>query len=153
MDWQAAVLRAISKGRAGGKLTPVPITRAARWCLRRHIQSRDCTYPNIQHVGRLFPVTMQQLRHDWEAAKRAIGRPDLRFHDLRHTFAQRLEDAGMGDMISYALHHGDPKLRERYSKVRLETLRQRLDSMGKRRVGSDGQAPLRRWRSGAALRS
>ena len=83
-------------------------------------------------IGRLFPITKQLLRQDWEAARAAIGRPDLRLHDLRHTFAQRLEDAGAGDMISDALHHSDPKLRRRYSHVRLERLRERLDNLGRK---------------------
>jgi integrase len=79
-------------------------------------------------------VSQQLLRQDWEAARAAIGRPDLRLHDLRHTFAQRLEDAGAGDLITDALHHSDPRLRRRYSHVRLERLRERLDSLGKRRA-------------------
>ena len=116
-------IRAISKGRAGGRSTPVPITRAAAWVLRRN---------GPVEVGKLFPVSKQLLRQDWEAARAAIGRPDLRLHDLRHTFAQRLEDAGAGDLITDALHHSDPRLRRRYSHVRLERLRERLDRIGRR---------------------
>ena len=121
VDTSTGILRAVSKGRAGGKLTPVPITRRVRWCLRQR--------PDI---GRLFPVSKQLLRQDWEAARAAIGRPDLQFMWLRHTFAQRLEDAGAGDLITDALHHSDPRLRRRYSHVRLERLRERLDRIGRR---------------------
>lgn len=119
VDWQNGVLRAISKGRAGGKLTPVPITRRVRWVLRHQPE-----------VGRLFPVSKQLLRQDWEAARATIGRPDLLFKDLRHSFAQALEDAGAGDLITDALHHSDPRLRRRYAKVKIERLRQRLDTLG-----------------------
>jgi integrase len=59
-----------------------------------------------------------------------IGRPDLLLKDLRHTFAQSLEDAGAGDMITDALHHSDPRLRRRYAKAKIERMRERLDSLG-----------------------
>jgi integrase len=121
VDQRTGILRAISKGRAGGKLTPVPITRAAAWVLRRNGQ-RD--------VGRLFAVTKQLLRQDWQEAREAIGQPGLLFKDLRHTFAQSLEDAGAGDLITDALHHSDPRLRRRYAKVKIERLRQKLDGLG-----------------------
>jgi integrase len=122
-DVSDGVIRAVSKGRAGGKLTPVPITRRVRWVLRRN---------GPVEVGRLFLVSKQLLRQDWHEARMAIGRPDLLFKDLRNTFAQSLEDAGAGDLITDALHHSDPRLRRRYSKVRIERLRERLDRIGRR---------------------
>jgi integrase len=121
VDHAQGIIRAISKGRAGGKLTPVPITRAWRWVLYRNGQ-RD--------VGRLFAVSKQLLRQDWEEARAAIGRPDLQFKDLRHSFAQALEDAGVGDVITDALHHSDPRLRRRYAKAKIDRLRQTLDGLG-----------------------
>jgi integrase len=121
VDHAQGIIRAISKGRAGGKLTPVPITRAVRWVLH-------CDGP--RDVGRLFAVSKQLLRQDWEEARAAIGRPDLLFKDLRHSFAQALEDAGVGDVITDALHHTDPRLRRRYAKARIDRLRQTLDGLG-----------------------
>jgi integrase len=121
VDHAQEIIKAISKGRAGGKLTPVPITRPWRWVLRRN-GHRD--------VGRLFAVSKQLLRQDWEEARAAIGRPDLLFKDLRHSFAQALEDAGVGDVITDALHHSDPRLRRRYAKARIDRIRQTLDGLG-----------------------
>jgi integrase len=124
IDWNEGIIRAVSKGRAGGKLTPVPITRLWRWVLRRNGQVE---------VGRLFGVSKQLLRQDWEEARAKIGRPDLLFRDLRHSFAQALEDAGAGDVITDALHHSDPRLRRRYAKVRIERVRHQLESLVTRR--------------------
>jgi integrase len=121
IDWSEGIIRAISKGRAGGKLTPVPITRTWRWVLRRNAPVE---------VGRLFRVSKQNLRDDWEEARAAIGRPDLQLKDLRHSFAQALEDAGAGDVITDALHHSDPRLRRRYAKVKIDRMRQTLDGLG-----------------------
>ena len=121
IDWDGSVVRAVSKGRAGGKLTPVPITRAVAWTLRRN---------GKRGIGQLFGVSKQLLRQDWEEARSAIGRPALLLKDLRHTFAQALEDGGAGDLITDALHHSDPRLRRRYSKARIDRLRQTLDDLG-----------------------
>ena len=93
VDHRAGILRAIPKGRAGVSLPLCPITRHVSWVLHRN-GPRD--------VGRLFAVTKQLLRQDWREAREAIGRPGLLFKDLRHSFAQHLEDAGEGDLITDA---------------------------------------------------
>lgn len=41
-----------------------------------------------------FDTTYAKLRGAWENARRDIGRPDLRFHDLRHSYASLLAQAG-----------------------------------------------------------
>lgn len=37
-----------------------------------------------------FDTTYSRLRTVWEHARQAVGRPDLRFHDLRHSYASML---------------------------------------------------------------
>lgn len=37
-----------------------------------------------------FDTTYAKLRRTWENARHDIGRPDLRFHDLRHSYASLL---------------------------------------------------------------
>lgn len=41
-----------------------------------------------------FPTTYARLRRVWENARSAVGRKDLRFHDLRHSYASMLAQAG-----------------------------------------------------------
>lgn len=41
-----------------------------------------------------FPTTYARLRRVWETARAAVGRNDLRFHDLRHSYASLLAQAG-----------------------------------------------------------
>jgi len=40
------------------------------------------------------PISVSVLWRAWNKARRAIGRPDLRFHDLRHTAAMLAADTG-----------------------------------------------------------
>lgn len=109
-DFEAGIIHAVSKGRAGGKPTPIPMTQPVLALL---------TLGPLPEVGRIFAVTRQMVRKDRETARTEAGLPDFRFHDLRHTFAQTLEDAGLGDAITAALHHSDPRLRNRYSRARI----------------------------------
>ncbi|WP_312855060.1 tyrosine-type recombinase/integrase [Agromyces agglutinans] len=56
---------------------------------------------------------------DWEALRKAIGRPDLRVHDLRHTFATILFDAGASAPdVQATLGHSSLQVTERYSRAR-----------------------------------
>lgn len=49
----------------------------------------------------------------------AIGRPDLRIHDLRHTFATILFDAGASAPdVQATLGHSSLQVTERYSRAR-----------------------------------
>jgi len=43
----------------------------------------------------LFSSASVNLRKVWEAARKEAGITGMRFHDLRHTFATRMADAGM----------------------------------------------------------
>jgi integrase len=56
---------------------------------------------------------------DWEALREAIGRPDLRIHDLRHTFATILFDAGASAPdVQATFGHSSLQVTERYSRAR-----------------------------------
>jgi integrase len=124
IDLVRSVIHATSKGRAGGKPTTVPITPPVAELLAS-IQP----WPDL---GCIFRVTSRQLREDRERARAAVGLPDFRTHDLRHAFAQMLEDAGEGQAISDALHHSNPHLRRRYAAARLEVTRQAIERALKR---------------------
>ncbi|HWH26181.1 MAG TPA: hypothetical protein VNT53_05995 [Pseudolysinimonas sp.] len=50
---------------------------------------------------------------DWETLREAIGRPDLRIHDLRHTFATILFDAGAALNDALRSEAGEPSQRTR----------------------------------------
>jgi integrase len=72
--------------------------------------------------GLVFPAaqTGEQLGHGtffktWDAARKAAGRPDLRFHDLRHTGAVYAAQAGatLAELMS-RLGHSTPAMAIRY---------------------------------------
>ncbi len=110
IDPARGVIHTKTKGRAGGKEVVVPITEA----LAAILAGMD-----LPEVGRLFQIRLHEIRRDRELARRAAALPSFRFHDLRHCFAQDLEDAGVGHLITPALHHSSASLRPRYAKARM----------------------------------
>lgn len=66
-------------------------------------------------------LTNHNLRRavNWDAMRKAIGRSDLRVHDLRHTFATILFDAGASAPdVQATLGHSSLQVTERYSRAR-----------------------------------
>jgi integrase len=63
----------------------------------------------------LFASASVNLRKVWEAARKEAGINSVRFHDLRHTFATRMADAGMEmQELAKILGHTDISMTYRY---------------------------------------
>jgi integrase len=86
--------------------------------LREHIN----TYAGWGRDGLLFPgaISGEHLGHGtffktWDAARKAAGRPDLRFHDLRHTGAVLAAQTGatLAELMN-RLGHSTPGMAIRY---------------------------------------
>lgn len=73
------------------------------------------------------------LRKGFEAARAAIGRPDLRFHDLRHTAASFLVRAGVGlTVVRDLLGHANLAVTSRYAHLATDDLKAALAASQKR---------------------
>lgn len=121
LDYENLVIHTISKGRAGGKPTPVPMTQGVLAVLM--------AMGRLPEVGQIFTVTIHELRKDRQRTrKRAeVGLTRLRFHDHRHDFAQGLADRGLAGAIPDALHHSDPRVSRIYGKTGTAALRKLID--------------------------
>ncbi|TDX30817.1 site-specific recombinase XerD [Modicisalibacter xianhensis] len=63
-----------------------------------------------------FQTDGHQLRKAFEVARKAIGRDDLRFHDLRHTYASMLAEAGeVMTTVQALLGHSSLVVTSRYA--------------------------------------
>jgi integrase len=75
------------KSEAGKRTVAMPphLLPAVKEHLREHVPaSRDALLFAAKHGGHLAPASVYRW---WYPARDAAGRPDLRFHDLRHTGA------------------------------------------------------------------
>ena len=93
---------------------------------------------------RVFGINRKQLWQRWDAIRTAAGVPDVRLHDLRHSFASFLISAGVGlAVVGRLLGHVRVQTTARYSHVHDAVAREATASVGKL-VRRDNVVPLRR---------
>lgn len=78
------------------------------------------TTPPRARKGKVFDTTNHKRR--WQAAMKAAGLVDFRFHDLRHTFASwaRQNGADLADICD-ALGHSSVAVTQRYAHIQPDT--------------------------------
>jgi integrase len=70
----------------------------------------------IAHKRIPWQVTVHDIRGDFERARKAIGRPDVHLHDLRHTFASFLVGAEVHmKVVKELLGHTTMAMTDRYA--------------------------------------
>lgn len=103
-----------------GKPRHVPLSPAVLSLLQKLPRWDACPYviPN-PHTG--LPFT--DFHEPWHTACKRAGLKDVRIHDLRHTFASNLVNAGHSlYVVSRALGHSTTRMSERYAHLSDETL-------------------------------
>jgi integrase len=111
IDFERAAATVITKGR-GQKIK----TRTA-WLSQKALRILSKLLAGSTETGPVFDLTNR--RKHWEAARAAIGRPDVTWHDLRGmtaTWSRQFAGADMR-LISATLGHSDTKVTERYARV------------------------------------
>lgn len=103
-----------------GKARHIPLSSAAVELFKELPRLRNCPYalPN--------PKTLKpygDIHAQWHTACRKAGLKDVRIHDLRHTFASMLVNAGQSlFVVSRALGHANVAQTARYSHLADDTL-------------------------------
>ena len=95
--------------------------------------------PPIVHVFPGYGANDAQgdLKRTWQAMCKDAGITDLRFHDLRHSFASFLASSGHNlPLIGQMLGHSNPATTQRYAHLLLDPQREAAE-----RVGAVSPAP------------
>lgn len=94
--------------------------------------SSDYLFPNLK-TGRPFV----SIFHAWDTARRLAGMPEVRIHDLRHSFASFLINAGYSlYVVQKLLGHHSISVTERYSHLAPQTLLDAANGVAKSAFGS-----------------
>lgn len=103
------------------KVRHVQLSDAAIEVLNTLPRWEDCSYV-IPNPDTLKPYI--SVFTTWDKARKAAGLPDVRMHDLRHSHASWLVEAGYSlYVVSKALGHSSSRSTERYAHVSDTTLR------------------------------
>jgi integrase len=122
----------ISKNKSN-KIRHVPLSVAALDVLQmvkahKHF-NEDCDYI-FANPNTLKPFT--SFFFSWDAARKRAGLPDLRVHDLRHSFASFLVNAGRSLYeVQELLGHSDIKTTSRYAHLSRERLNAAVECVPK----------------------
>jgi integrase len=126
LDWEKRTLLVpVSKS---GKPRSIALNAAAMEMLRAIF--RDSTSPYILPS----PVTGQpspSLFFPWQRIRTRAGLPDLRLHDLRHSFASFLVNKGVSlYVVQGLLGHANTRYTQRYAHLTPDTLRDAAETVG-----------------------
>ncbi|MBB3983439.1 integrase [Sphingobium fontiphilum] len=117
-----------------GKARHVPLSQPAIAILKAVPRFKDCPYvvPN--------PETKQPfvtIKRAWQTAQKEAALPDLRIHDLRHSAASFMINAGIDLFaVGKVLGHADHKSTMRYSHLANDTLLAAVEAGAKKMKGS-----------------
>lgn len=103
-----------------GKARYVQLSESALSVLAKLPRWDGCPYV-IPNPKTRLPFT--GIHVSWDTARKQAGLPDVRMHDLRHSFASNLVNAGVSlFVVSKALGHSTMTMTQRYSHLSDETL-------------------------------
>jgi len=105
----------------------VPMSGAVREMPERQPKTSGHVFPSPKTGGQLVDI-----KRPFGLACAAAQIKDLRFHDLRHTAATRMADAGINVVvIAEILGHGDIRTTKRYSHAMDEAKREAVEKLAK----------------------
>lgn len=114
----------------------VPLSAAAIALLKDILTSapkNDDGEPKSKFVfpGRSDDAPLSEIKDEWAAIRKAAKIPDVRLHDLRHTFASILASAGQSlPIIGALLGHTNPQTTARYAHLFNDPLKKATDTVG-----------------------
>ncbi|RIY19585.1 hypothetical protein CJI54_00025 [Bifidobacteriaceae bacterium NR026] len=108
-------------------------------CLKKFVKEQglskdDWLFPT--RTDKTTPIRTNTLRYYYDKAKLAANRPDLHFHDLRHTCLTWLAQSGatVKELMDMA-GHSDPKIAMIYQHAADERRREQAEALGGRLFG------------------
>lgn len=126
IDRQNRAWRVAASMSKSGKSRVVPLSDAALAVLDQIGTEGKYDYVFINpDTGK--PYT--HIRHTWIRIREKAGMPWLRLHDLRHSFASMLVNAGCSlFVVQQALGHADSRVTQRYAHLSSKTLQDAANS-------------------------
>ncbi|MBA3510451.1 site-specific integrase [Sphingomonas sp.] len=121
-----------------GKARHVPLSRAAVDVIGSLPRPPDCPFlvPNLE-TGRPFV----DVKKAWDTVRRDACLPDVRIHDLRHSAASFMINAGIDLFaVGRVLGHADHQSTMRYSHLANDTLLAAVEAGAAGMGGSDAQS-------------
>jgi len=92
-------------------------------------------HPRIAHLVDRLPLTAPKItiQRAFDRARQTVGLPGVRFHDLRHSAASEMVNAGVDlYVVGQVLGHRDPRSTKRYAHLTASTLADAVGTIGQK---------------------
>jgi integrase len=125
VDLEAGLLR-LPDSKTGAKV--ILLNQPAQALLRELPRAEGNPFVIVGEVKNAHLVNLQK---PWRRIRAAAGLPEVRIHDLRHTFASVAVNAGASlPMIGALLGHKQVSTTQRYAHLAMDPLRQQNEKVG-----------------------
>lgn len=117
------------------EMMPEPLSNALKEFIKKQeLKQDDWLFP--MRTDKTTPIRTNTLRSCYDKARREANRPDLHFHDLRHTCLTWLAQSGatVKELMDMA-GHADPKIAMVYQHAADERRRSQAEALGGRLFG------------------
>lgn len=123
--WTLMVLRS-----KNGELRTIPLNRTVLELLGKRMKIRPASTEHVFRSEARTQLDGPNLRRAFRLILKKSGLADFHFHDLRHTFATRMVQAGV-DLykVQRLLGHKSPQMTQRYAHHNPESLRDGVDAL------------------------
>jgi len=120
IDRKNRVWKVSATNSKSGKSRVVPLTDAALNILKQTSAPGPFDYVFVNaKTGKHYT----HIRHAWHRLRKEAGLPWLRLHDLRHTYASMLVNAGQSlYVVQQCLGHADSRVTQRYAHLSSKSL-------------------------------
>lgn len=128
IDWDRRLLIVPAERSKSKKIRFIPLSDAAIALLESLPRKDDIPYVFFNSRTKKPPVS---IFYAWDSIRRKVGIPDVRLHDLRHSFASFLVNAGRSLYeVQKLLGHHDPKVTMRYAHLAPGTMQDAVNMVG-----------------------
>lgn len=128
IDWQRRVLTVPAERSKSKKPHYIPLSDAALSLLHTLPRQDDMPWLFFNPKTGKPPVS---VFYAWNTIRRRVGLPDVRLHDLRHSFASFLVNSGRSLYeVQKLLGHHDPKVTMRYAHLSSESMLTAVNVVG-----------------------
>ena len=140
IDWNRRLLNVPASRSKSKKPRHIPLSDAAIELLRSIPQQDGLPWVFVNPKTQKPPVS---IFYAWDTIRKRLGVPELRLHDLRHSYASFLVNAGRSLYeVQKLLGHHDPKVTMRYAHLSPESMLEAVNVVGNVVAGARVERPV-----------
>ena len=127
IDWERQVIILPARRSKSKRVHPIPLSDAAVELLKGFPRHGELPWVFVNPKTGKPPVS---IFYAWDSIRKKLGLEEVRLHDLRHSYASFLVNAGRSLYeVQKILGHHDPKVTMRYAHLSPQAMREAANTV------------------------